>query len=297
MVRSAVAGPSGRPGGSDGPASRPACPLHTAGRGSAGEAAGLRIPARCWAATAVALHGERRWEAGVAGESEAQQGREGGAAYAGLQHVATPDRDAVGAGYVAGTAAPEAGVDGSSPPQRPKIRTISGPASPKEPHRPPFSLSDVLVRRLRTGVSEAGVAFWVDDTGFPDAQRNSRLDPDLASHAQVGPSACDCTASTLWAGELDALHEGFVHRFNREEPRQPALAYMRGMVAPLERKNGCRNRVAEAGDTIAGDESAVQHYMGTCPRLGSFVGLDITDRHPEREGVTDLFGLASGDLG
>jgi hypothetical protein len=29
-----------------------------------------------------------------------------------------------------------------------------------------------------------------------------------------------------------------VHRFNREEPRQSALAYMRGLVAPLKRKNG-----------------------------------------------------------
>lgn len=42
----------------------------------------------------------------------------------------------------------------------------------------------------------------------------------------------------LWAGELDAVHDRFVHRFNREEPRQSALAYMRGLVAPLERKNG-----------------------------------------------------------
>ncbi|WP_223778822.1 IS701 family transposase [Streptomyces sp. 135] len=43
---------------------------------------------------------------------------------------------------------------------------------------------------------------------------------------------------TLWAGELGAVHERFVHRFNREEPRQSALAYMRGLIAPLERKNG-----------------------------------------------------------
>ncbi|MFI6645206.1 IS701 family transposase [Streptomyces sp. NPDC050504] len=42
----------------------------------------------------------------------------------------------------------------------------------------------------------------------------------------------------LWAGELEALHERFVHRFSRTEPRESALAYMRGLVAPLERKNG-----------------------------------------------------------
>lgn len=48
----------------------------------------------------------------------------------------------------------------------------------------------------------------------------------------------DLAGVRLWAGELDALHERFVHRFNREEPRQSALAYMRDLVAPLQRKNG-----------------------------------------------------------
>src|ERR1051325_7276518 len=48
----------------------------------------------------------------------------------------------------------------------------------------------------------------------------------------------DLAGVRLWAGELDAMHERFVHRFNREQPRQSALAYVRGLVAPLERKNG-----------------------------------------------------------
>lgn len=34
------------------------------------------------------------------------------------------------------------------------------------------------------------------------------------------------------------MHERFVHRFARSEPRESALAYMRGLIAPLERKNG-----------------------------------------------------------
>ncbi|MFH9608345.1 IS701 family transposase [Streptomyces sp. NPDC017448] len=41
-----------------------------------------------------------------------------------------------------------------------------------------------------------------------------------------------------WAGELTALHERFVHRFARSEPCESALACMRGLIAPLERKNG-----------------------------------------------------------
>ncbi|WP_439945762.1 IS701 family transposase [Streptomyces sp. BBFR109] len=42
----------------------------------------------------------------------------------------------------------------------------------------------------------------------------------------------------LWACELEAVHERFVHRFSRWEPRESALAYMRGLIAPLQRKNG-----------------------------------------------------------
>lgn len=39
---------------------------------------------------------------------------------------------------------------------------------------------------------------------------------------------------------MDAVHGRFVHRFNRIEPRQSALAYLRGLIAPLERKKGPR---------------------------------------------------------
>lgn len=49
------------------------------------------------------------------------------------------------------------------------------------------------------------------------------------------------------AGELKALHERFVHRFSRSEPRESALAYTRGLIAPLERKNGW-TLAAEAGN-------------------------------------------------
>jgi SRSO17 transposase len=41
-----------------------------------------------------------------------------------------------------------------------------------------------------------------------------------------------------WSAGLVELHERFLHRFARSEPRESALAYMRGLVAPLERKNG-----------------------------------------------------------
>ncbi|MFJ2575202.1 IS701 family transposase [Streptomyces halstedii] len=41
-----------------------------------------------------------------------------------------------------------------------------------------------------------------------------------------------------WVGELGAVQGRFLHRFSRSEPRESALAYMRGLIAPLQRKNG-----------------------------------------------------------
>jgi SRSO17 transposase len=47
-----------------------------------------------------------------------------------------------------------------------------------------------------------------------------------------------------WTRELDALAARIAPRFSRAEPRRRALAYLRGLLAPLERKNGWR--LAEA---------------------------------------------------
>ncbi|MFI6523091.1 IS701 family transposase [Streptomyces uncialis] len=41
-----------------------------------------------------------------------------------------------------------------------------------------------------------------------------------------------------WSDGLAGLHERFAHRFARSESRESALAYMRGLLALLERKNG-----------------------------------------------------------
>jgi SRSO17 transposase len=43
---------------------------------------------------------------------------------------------------------------------------------------------------------------------------------------------------TGWADGLASLHARIAHRFSRSEPRRRALAYLHGLIAPLERKNG-----------------------------------------------------------
>jgi len=45
-------------------------------------------------------------------------------------------------------------------------------------------------------------------------------------------------AANEWAAGLEALHARIAPRFRRAEPRQRALSYVRGLLHPVERKNG-----------------------------------------------------------
>jgi SRSO17 transposase len=75
------------------------------------------------------------------------------------------------------------------------------------------------------------------------------------------PSADQSAAVTQtrsWADELQSLAESIGHHFPRSEPRQRALAYLKGLLSPVERKNSWQ--IAEQ----AGDPApyAVQHLLG-----------------------------------
>jgi hypothetical protein len=41
--------------------------------------------------------------------------------------------------------------------------------------------------------------------------------------------------AAIWAGELERLGARIAPRFARVEPRRRALAYLRGLLAPVER--------------------------------------------------------------
>ena len=43
---------------------------------------------------------------------------------------------------------------------------------------------------------------------------------------------------TAWAVGLEEIHARIAPRFARSEPRERVAAYVRGLLAPLERKNG-----------------------------------------------------------
>ncbi len=58
---------------------------------------------------------------------------------------------------------------------------------------------------------------------------------------------------------LEALHSRIAHRFGRREPRQRVLSYLKGLLSPIERKNGWQ--LAEyAGD---GTPDGLQRLLAT----------------------------------
>ena len=61
-----------------------------------------------------------------------------------------------------------------------------------------------------------------------------------------------------WAAELEALHARIAGRFARAEPRRRALAYLRGLLGPAERKNGWH--LAEAAGEATPD--GMQRLLG-----------------------------------
>src|ERR671939_1005215 len=60
-----------------------------------------------------------------------------------------------------------------------------------------------------------------------------------------------------WSRELDALAARIAPRFSRAEPRRRALAYLRGLLLPVERKNGWQ--LAEAAGDVTPD--GVQDFL------------------------------------
>lgn len=61
-----------------------------------------------------------------------------------------------------------------------------------------------------------------------------------------------------WATQLYSLSDLIGHRFPRSEPRQRALAYLQGLLSPVERKNGWQ-LAEQAGDAAP---YGVQHLLG-----------------------------------
>jgi len=78
----------------------------------------------------------------------------------------------------------------------------------------------------------------------------------MGQPAEEWPAAYVGAVAT-WAEGLDAVHARVAPRFARAEPRRRALAYLRGLLSPVERKNGWQ-LAEQAGETTP---DGMQHLL------------------------------------
>jgi len=84
-----------------------------------------------------------------------------------------------------------------------------------------------------------------------------------------------------WAAGLEEVHERIASRFSRSEPRERVVAYLRGLLAPLERKNGWT--LAE----LAGESSpdGMQRLLATADWNPDRVRDDLRDYVVEHSAI------------
>src|SRR6187397_3539061 len=96
-------------------------------------------------------------------------------------------------------------------------------------------------------------------TSGASAQAALVLQPRFGRSArQEVPGMTDVNEVEGWARGLDELAQRLAPRFGRVEPRRRALAYLRGLLAPLGRKNG--GQLAEAAGDATPD--GMQDFLG-----------------------------------
>ena len=93
-----------------------------------------------------------------------------------------------------------------------------------------------------------------------------------------------------WAQGLEEVARRIAPRFGRAEPRRRALAYLRGLLAPLDRKNGWQ--LAEAAGDATPD--GVQDFLARMRWDADAVRDDVRAYVVERLGDPDAVLVLDG---
>ena len=98
---------------------------------------------------------------------------------------------------------------------------------------------------------------------------------------------CDAVAEVArWADGIERVHECIAGRFRRPEPRRRALAYLRGLLSPVERKNGWQLAEQVGDPTPDGVQRLLYNYRWDADLV----------RDDLREYVAEHLGCADGVL-
>lgn len=100
---------------------------------------------------------------------------------------------------------------------------------------------------------------------------------------QISESNAAVEEAERWAQGLEAVAERIRGRFPRSEPRERAMAYLRGLISPVERKNSWQ-LAEEAGDQTP---YGVQHLLGRAEWSADEVRDDLRSYVVEHLGSED----------
>ena len=73
-----------------------------------------------------------------------------------------------------------------------------------------------------------------------------------------------------WAEGIDRVHECIAGRFRRPEPRRRALKYLKGLLSPVERKNGWQLTEQAGGATPYGVQRLLSGYVWDADQVMDF---------------------------
>ena len=102
----------------------------------------------------------------------------------------------------------------------------------------------------------------------------------------------DVAEVARWAKGIEGVHECIAGRFRRPEPRRRVLDYLRGLLSPVERKNGWQ-LAEQAGDATP---YGVQHLRSTYVWDADLWDADLWDADLVRDDLRDYVVEHLGDV-
>jgi SRSO17 transposase len=94
--------------------------------------------------------------------------------------------------------------------------------------------------------------------------------------------------AAAWADELERVNARIAPRFGRVEPRRRALAYLRGLLAPIERKNGWQLAEAAGDHTPDGMQDFLQRMRWDADQVRDDLRAYVVEHLGEPGGVLVL---------
>src|ERR1700754_5022244 len=94
-----------------------------------------------------------------------------------------------------------------------------------------------------------------------------------------------------WADGLDGVVDRIAPRFGRTEPRRRAGAYLRGLLAPVERKNGWQLAEAVGDRTPDGVQDFLSRVQWDADAVRDDLQVYVVQHLGDPDGVAVLIGI------